>query len=127
VLKEALVEPTLGWRALRIWVFVAEVTDKFILRLDILRAYVTSVDLGCHLQQMGQEEVTLWRPGALPKSARLSLDGDKVILARCEGVVMARLEAPLGANVLTEPSQKSSCEEERVVWATAIDDQKPEP
>jgi hypothetical protein len=35
--------------------------------------------------------------------------GDKVILARCERVVRVRLEAPLGAaNILTEPSQKSS-------------------
>jgi hypothetical protein len=30
-LKEAPVEPTLGRRALRVWVFVAEVTDDFIL------------------------------------------------------------------------------------------------
>jgi len=40
---------------------------------------------------------------------------------------MARLEAHLGANILIEPSQKSSQEEEPVVWATAIDDQEPEP
>jgi predicted aspartyl protease len=39
VLKKALVELTLGRRALRIWVFIAEVTDEFILGLDVLRAY----------------------------------------------------------------------------------------
>ena len=49
VLREALVELTLGQRALRIWVFVAEVTDEFILGLDVLRAYDASVDLGRHL------------------------------------------------------------------------------
>jgi hypothetical protein len=38
VLKEALVELTLGQRALRIWVFIAEVTDEFILGLDVLWA-----------------------------------------------------------------------------------------
>jgi len=109
VLKEALVELTLGQRALRIWVFVVEVTDEFILGLDVLRAYDASVDLRRHLLRLGQEEVTLWRPGAQPKSARLSLVGDEVIPARCETVVMARLEAPLGAtNVLIEPSQKCS-------------------
>jgi len=108
-------------------VFVTEVTDKFILRLGVLQAYVMSVDLGCHLLKLGQEEVTLWIPGAQPKSARLSLVGDKVIPARCERVVMARLEAPLGTNVLIGPSQKSSCKEEPVVWATVINDQKPEP
>jgi hypothetical protein len=108
VLKEALVEMTLGRRTLRIWVFVAEITDEFILGLDVLRAYNVSVDVGCHLLRLGQEEVTLWRPGAQPKSSRLSLDGDEVIPARCERVVMARLEAPLVAtNVLLEPSQKS--------------------
>jgi hypothetical protein len=49
VLKEALVELSLGRRALRIWVFVTEVTDEFILGLDVLRAYDASVDLGRHL------------------------------------------------------------------------------
>jgi hypothetical protein len=84
VLKEALVELTLRQRALRIWVFVAEVTDEFILGLDFLRAYDASVDLGRHLLRLRQEEVTLWRPGARPKSARLSEVGDEVIPARCE-------------------------------------------
>ena len=109
VLKEALVELTLGRRALRIWVFVAEVTDEFILELNVLRAYDASVDLGRHLLRLGQEEVALWRPGAQHNSARLSLAGDEVIPARCKRVVMARLEAPLGAtNVLIEPTQKCS-------------------
>jgi hypothetical protein len=107
VLKEALVLLTLGRRALTIWVFVPEVTDEFILGLDVLRAYNTSVDLGHHLLRLGREEVTLWRPGTQPKSARLSLVGDEVIPARCERVVMARLGAPLGAtNILIEPSQR---------------------
>jgi hypothetical protein len=101
---EALVELTLGQRALRISVFVAEVMDEFILGLDVLRAYDASVHLGHQLLGLGQEEVTLWRPGAQPKSSRLSLVGDEVILALGEQVVMARLEAPLGvANVQSQP------------------------
>ena len=105
--------------------FITEVMDKFILLgLDVLWAYNTSMDLGCHLLRLGQEEVMLWRPGTQPKSARLSMVGDEVIPARCERVVMARLEAPLGACILSEPSQKSSQEEEPVVWAAAIGDQK---
>jgi hypothetical protein len=79
VLKGALFKLTPGWWALRIWVFVAEVTDEFILGLDVLWTYDVSVDLGCHLLQLDQEEVTPWRPGAQPKSARLSLVGDEVI------------------------------------------------
>ena len=77
VLKEAHVELTLGRRALRIWVFLADVTDEFILGLDILRTYDASVDLGRHLLQLGREEVTLWRPGTRTKSARLSLVNDE--------------------------------------------------
>jgi hypothetical protein len=57
VVKEALVELTLGRRALKIWVFVAGITKEFILRLNVLRAYDASVDLGRHLLRMGQEEM----------------------------------------------------------------------
>jgi hypothetical protein len=63
VMKEALVELTLGWWALKILVLVAEVTDEFILGLDILRAYDASVVLGRCPLRLGQEEVTLWKPG----------------------------------------------------------------
>ena len=90
MLKEAFVERTLGRRALSICVFVAEVTDEFILGLDVLRAYDAYVDLGRHLLQLGHEEVTLRKPGAQPKSARLSLAGNELIPAQCERVVMAR-------------------------------------
>jgi hypothetical protein len=119
MLKEALVELTLGQPVLRIWVFVAEVTDEFILGLDVLRVYDASVDLGRHVLLLGQEEVTLLRPGAQPKSARLSMVGDEVIPARCERVVMARLETPLGAtNILIEQSQK--CSRDGVIIARAL-------
>jgi hypothetical protein len=49
VLKETLIELTLGWRALRIWMRIMEVTEEFILGSDVLRAYDATVDLGCHL------------------------------------------------------------------------------
>jgi len=118
VLKEALVELTLGQWATRIWVFVAEFTDEFILGLGVLRVYGVSVDLGCHLLRLGQEEVTLWGPGAQPKSARLSLAGDEVIPGRCERVVMAKLEAPVGAtNIIIEPSQNCSRDGVFIAWA----------
>jgi hypothetical protein len=37
ILKEALVELTLGCSVLKIWVYVAEIMDELILRLDILQ------------------------------------------------------------------------------------------
>jgi hypothetical protein len=47
--REALVELTLEQRALKIWVFVADITDEFILGLDILQAYHATVDVGRHV------------------------------------------------------------------------------
>jgi hypothetical protein len=41
----------------KIWVFVADVTDEFILGLDILRAYDASVGVGSHMLLLGQDEV----------------------------------------------------------------------
>jgi hypothetical protein len=88
---------------------VAELTDEFILGLDVQRAYDAFVDLGRCLLRLAPEEVALWRPGGHPKSGRLSVVGDEVISARCQKVELARLSALLGTtNVLTEPSQKSS-------------------
>ena len=128
VLKEVLVELNLERQALRIWMFVAEVMDEFILGLDVLRAYDASVDLGRCLLRLGQEEVTLWRPSAQRKSARHSLVGDEVIPAPCERMVIVRLQASLGANnVLIEPGQRSSRDKVPAVWAAAIGDQKPGP
>jgi hypothetical protein len=48
VLKEALVEVTLGQHLLRTWAFVTEAMHKFFLRLDV-----------CMLQQ-GEEGMPLW-------------------------------------------------------------------
>jgi hypothetical protein len=62
--------------------------------------------------------VTLWKPDAQSKSARLSLEGDEVIPARCERVVMAKLEAPVGAtNTIIEPSQNCSRDGVFIAWA----------
>ena len=110
--KEALVELTLGRRALRIWVFVAEVTDVFILGLYMLRAYEASVDLGRYLLRLGQEEVTLWRPGAQPNSTRLRLVGDEVISARCERAVMEKFESHLVRTTSSSNQARSATETE---------------
>jgi hypothetical protein len=47
VLKEVFLTVNLGWCPLKIWLFIANITNEFIFRLDILRAYDASVDLGC--------------------------------------------------------------------------------
>jgi hypothetical protein len=55
VAREALVELTLTQRALKIWVFVADIMDEFILGLDILRAYHATVDVRRHVLRLGQD------------------------------------------------------------------------
>jgi predicted nucleic acid-binding Zn finger protein len=56
VLKEGLVELTLGRSALKIWVFVAKITDYFILGLDVLRVSDASVDLGQHVLRLAAKK-----------------------------------------------------------------------
>jgi hypothetical protein len=57
IVKEALVEVTLGQLALKIWVFVTDMMDEFILGLNILRAYHAIVDVGCQVLHLGQDEL----------------------------------------------------------------------
>jgi hypothetical protein len=83
ILKEVFLTLTLGRCPLKIWVFVASIT---ILGLDILCAYDTSMDLGHQML----------RPAVEPQPCNLVVGNDQVILAQCEGVVMAQLESPIG-------------------------------
>jgi hypothetical protein len=69
ILKEALV--TLWRRPLTTWVFIANITDEFILGLDVLSAQNASVDLKDLVRQMGREEVPLQRPEAQPCSPHI--------------------------------------------------------
>lgn len=75
----------LGQTALRIWVFVAEITDKFIMGLDVLRIHEATVDLGRHVLRIGRE---------VSRSFRLIMAGDEMILDRCGRVMKAELEDP---------------------------------
>ena len=83
---EALVERTLGRQTLRIWVFVAEITDEYILGLDVLRDYDASVVLEHQLLRVGLVEMMVWRTEAKQQSSCISFVGE-VIPARCEKVV----------------------------------------
>jgi hypothetical protein len=59
VLKEVFLTLSLGRRPLKIWVFVANITNDFILGLDILRAYDASVDIGRQTLRLAEEEIPL--------------------------------------------------------------------
>jgi hypothetical protein len=84
VLKEVLLTLTLGRYPLRMWVFVADITDDLILGLNILCAYDASVDIGCQTLRLADEELSLWSPGEGPRPSSLIVVKDHMIPAQCE-------------------------------------------
>jgi hypothetical protein len=66
ILKEALVKLTLGKRLLITWVFVASITEEFMLGLDVMYAHDAVVDLRRHVLRLGGEEVLLRCPFVQP-------------------------------------------------------------
>jgi hypothetical protein len=92
ILKEVFLTLTLEQRPLKIWVFIANITDEFILGLDILCAYDASVDQGHQTLCLAEEEVSLWSPGVGSRPSSLVVAKNQVIPAQCEGILMARLE-----------------------------------
>jgi hypothetical protein len=89
ILKEIFLALMLGRQALKIWVFVADITNVLILRLDIPRAYDASVDIGRPTLCLAEDEVSLWSPGAIPRPSSLVVASDQVIPAWCEGIIIA--------------------------------------
>jgi hypothetical protein len=123
ILKEVSLTLTLGWRPLKIWVFVANITDELILGLDILSAYNASLDIGRQTLQLVEEEISLWSPEAGPRPSSLVVVKDHVIPAQCEGIVMARLENPFGVeNGLVEPSPQAHPPEGIYIARTLVQD-----
>jgi hypothetical protein len=80
---------------------------NFILGLDILRAYNSSVDIGRQTLRLAEEEL-FWSPGAGPRPSSSEVCKDQVIPSQCEGIVMARLQSHLGVEKeLVEPSPQA--------------------
>jgi hypothetical protein len=77
--NEVLIELTLGQCPLTTWEFVA---------------YNSSVDLGCRVLWLGNEEVPLWLPGVQPHLFTNVRGSSKVVLTRWMRVVMVHLEGP---------------------------------
>jgi hypothetical protein len=103
--KKVSLTLTLGRHPIKIWVFVANITNELILGLDILRACDASVDLGRQTLHLAEDEIPLWSPGAVRRPSSLVVASDQVIPAQCEGPVMAQLESPHRMeNALLEPT-----------------------
>jgi hypothetical protein len=52
----------MGRHPLKIWVFITNITNEFILGLDILHAYEISVDPGRQTLHLAEEKVSPWSP-----------------------------------------------------------------
>jgi hypothetical protein len=81
---------SLGLRPLKFWGFVADITNEFILGLDIMGAYGAPIDIGRQTLRLAVEELLLWSPGAGPHPSSLLLQKDHVIPAWCEETIVAR-------------------------------------
>jgi hypothetical protein len=125
ILKDVFLTLNLGRRSLKIWVFVADITNELILGLDNLRAYDASVDIGCQTLCLAEEGVSLWSPGAGPCLSSLAVAKGHVIPAQCEGIVMARMEKPLGVeNGLVEPNPQAHPTEGIYIARTLVQDRQ---
>lgn len=80
-LKEAVVELTLPRSPIPVWVLIIEITDEFILGLDVLHSCGAFVYQGPHMLQLCQEELSVWSPWAWHWSSCLVALSDHVILA----------------------------------------------
>jgi hypothetical protein len=88
ILKEFFLTLTFGLRPLKIWIFVADIINEFILGLDILRTYDAYIDIRRQTLCLAEEEVSLWSPGVGPRPSSLVVARDQVIPARCEGIII---------------------------------------
>jgi hypothetical protein len=84
-----------------IWVSVANVTNEFILGLNILREKDASVDLGHPMLHPTEEEFSLWCAAAGLRPSNLVVANDRVMPGQCEGVVTA-LHFPCKIKILLE-------------------------
>jgi hypothetical protein len=121
ILKEVFLTLTMEQHPLKIWIFVANITNEFILGLDILCAYDASVYLGHQRLYLAEEEVSPWNPWAGPWPSSLVVAKHQVMPAQCEGIVMAGLESPFGVeNGLVEPSPQAHPLEATYITETLV-------
>jgi hypothetical protein len=92
ILKERWVKLSLG---LMTWVYVSEITIKFILGLDVLCTHEASMDLGSCVLWLGDEEVPLWLPGVQLCSSFHTKGNSGMVATRCARVTAAWLEGYL--------------------------------
>jgi hypothetical protein len=104
-------------------VFVANITNEFLLGLDLLRTYDACVDQGRKTLCLAEEEVSLWNPGARPQPSSLVVASDLVMHTQYEGVVLALLKSSLQVkNGLVEPRPETHPPEGLYIAKTLVQD-----
>jgi hypothetical protein len=93
IFKKVLLPLNLGRCQLKMWVFVANITDELILGLDKLSAYEASVDTGRQKLRLAEEEISLCSLGAGPRTSSLVVAKEHVIPTQCKGIGLARMES----------------------------------
>jgi hypothetical protein len=86
IMKEVLVKLIMGRRPLIKWVCVANITEEFILGLNVMYSHDAIVDLRRCMLHMGDDEVPLWSSWVPPSSTPYTMGNSKVAAARCAGV-----------------------------------------
>jgi hypothetical protein len=66
ILKEVFLTLTLWRRTLKIWVFIANITNEFVLGMNILSMYNASVDLWHQMLRLAEERygALTFQPGS---------------------------------------------------------------
>jgi hypothetical protein len=75
-MKEVFLTLNLRRRPLKIWGIVPNITNEFILGLDILCPYNASVDIGRQTLRLAEEKVFIWIPGAGTRFSSLVVAND---------------------------------------------------
>jgi hypothetical protein len=71
IFKDVYLTLALGRRPLKTWIFVANISSKFITGMNILRAYDAFVDIGRQTLRLVEQEVPLRSPGTGPRPSSL--------------------------------------------------------
>jgi hypothetical protein len=89
ILKEVFLALILGQQQLKLRVFITSITNELILGLDIMSTYNGSVDLGCQMLNLAEENLLLWSSLVGPRPFILVVASDQMVPAQCKVVVMA--------------------------------------
>jgi hypothetical protein len=94
IMREVFLTLNFGRCPIKIWVLFADITNEFILGLDLLQNCNVYVDRERQTLRLVEEEVSIWIPRAGPRPSSMVFAKNQVTPARCKGIIIARLVSP---------------------------------